>query len=150
MERIHVKGNTYCLKGKQLIPYYVVEEGKCVLFDTGRGTERQAIEDALAEAGLTPVGMILTHMHYDHNENTRYFKERYGIPAAMPRGEAEIIRNEASLKNHLFCFTSGLIRETERLQNLLCPIDRPIEWEENRLDFAGTTFRSEEHTSELQ
>ena len=140
MNRIHVKGNTWVLEAKQLIPYYQVDEKSCVLLDAGKENERADIENTLAEAGLSPVGILLSHMHYDHNENSRYFKEKFGIPVAMPRGEAEICRNEATLKNHLFCFTPGLIAHYPRLQNLICPVDRPIEMDEDSIEFQGATF----------
>ena len=140
MNRIHVKGNTWALEGKQLIGYYQVDEKSCILLDAGKENERADIENTLAEAGLSPVGLILSHMHYDHNENSRYFREKFGIPVAMPRGEAEICRNEATLKNHLFCFTPGLISQYPRLQNLICPVDRPIEMDETQIDFQGATF----------
>jgi glyoxylase-like metal-dependent hydrolase (beta-lactamase superfamily II) len=140
MERIHVKGNTWCLKGRQLVPYYQLDESRCILMDAGRVGDREAIDRALQEAGLTPCGVILTHMHFDHLENVSYFKEKYGIPAAMPRGEAEICRNARSLKNHLYCFTPGILSETPRLQDLICSIERPIEFEEEELSFQGATF----------
>lgn len=140
MERIHIKGNTCCLKGRHLLPYYQVNENECILLDAGHRQDREKLEDALKALGLRPVGIILTHMHYDHNENTRYFREKYGIPVCMPRLEAEICRSSLSLKNHLFCFPMGLIEKTERLQNLICPVDRPIEWEEESIELAGVTF----------
>lgn len=140
MELTCVKGNTWCLHGRQLIPVYRTDHKHCILFDPGRSNERTEIEAALDQAGLTPVGVMLTHMHYDHNENTKYFREKYGIPAAMPRGEADICRNEASLKNHLFNFTMGMVRQTARLQNLITPIERVIELGETQVDFQGASF----------
>lgn len=130
MERIHLKGNTHCLKGRHLLPYYQIDGEHCILLDAGHRQDREKLEQALQDLGLKPVGILLTHMHYDHHENTRYFREKYGIPVAMPRIEAEICRSTASLKNHLFCFPYGLIAQTTRLQNLICPVDRPIEQEE--------------------
>lgn len=140
MERIHVKGNTYCLKGRHLLPYYQLDDKYCILLDTGRRQDREKVEEALQALGLRPVGIILTHMHYDHHENTRYFRDKYGIPVAMPRIEAEICRSSVTLKNHLFCFSFGLIEQTERLQNLICPVDRPIEGEEDSITVAGIPF----------
>lgn len=140
MERICIKGNTWCLTGRQMIPYYQVDDNHCILIDPGKESDREPIAKALEEAGLTPIGILLTHMHYDHHVNTGYFKEKYGIPAAMPRGEAEICRNQATLKNHLFCFTPGLIATTPRLYELVCPIEQPIEMEETVCVFQGVEF----------
>ncbi len=140
MERVTVKGNTSYLKGRQLIPLYQVDETRCILIDPGRESEREAICAALAREGLSPVGILLTHMHYDHHVNTGFFRERYGIPAAMSRSEAEICRNRLTLKNHLFNFTPGLIASTPRLSDLVCEIDRVIEVEETRISFQGAEF----------
>ncbi len=140
MERKQVKGNTWCLVDKQLIPYYKLNDRQCILLDAGKSSNRESIERIMEEEGLEIVGIVLTHMHYDHNENTRYFKEKYHVPVAMPRGEAEICRNERSLKNHLFCFTPGLIHDVERLQNLVCPVDINIETEDTKVIVAGVSF----------
>ena len=140
MEHVKVKGNTWYLLGRQLIPYYQVDDAHCILLDTGRVSERNDIVKTLEDLGLTPVGIILSHMHYDHHENTRFFKEKYGIPAAMPRGEAEICSTALALKNHLFCFSPGLISKTERLYNLICSIEYPIEREEKEISFQGANF----------
>lgn len=140
MERIHVLGNTWCLGARQLIPYYQVDESSCILLDGGRVSEREALVAALEAAGLRPIGILLTHMHYDHHENTRWLKERYGIPAAMSRGEADICRSAVTLKNHLFNFTPGLIGSTRRLQDLICPIDEVFEAEAGTFVFQGVPF----------
>ena len=140
MERIHVLGNTWCLNGRQLIPYYQVDEHTCILLDGGRVSEREAIAAALEETGLRPVGIILTHMHFDHNENTKWLKERYGIPAAMSRGEADICRSAVTLKNHLFNFTPGVIASTQRLQDIICPIEYPLDADMGTFVFQGVPF----------
>lgn len=140
MERIHVKGNTWCFQGRQLIPYYQIDDRHCILLDSGSSSVREELERALSEADLTPVGIVLTHMHYDHHENTGYFKKKFGIPAAMQRYEAEICQNAITLKNHLFCFSPGMIAQYERLNSLICPIERLIELEETEITFQGVKF----------
>ncbi len=89
-------------------------------------SSRGRLRRPLAQAGLTPVGVLCTHMHYDHHETTRYFRETYGAKTCLPQLEADIVRSEESLKNHLFNFTMGMIRTIPRLQNLVCPVDRVI------------------------
>ena len=91
----------------------------------------------MQEAGLTPVGVVCTHMHYDHHETTRYFRDTYGAQTCLPQLEADIVRCEQSLKNHLFNFTMGMVRTIPRLQNLICPVDRVIAFGETAIDFCG-------------
>lgn len=137
MDLIHVKGSTYYLDGPQLIGLYQLDETRCLLFDPGSGKLRAPLEAALKAHGLTPVGVACTHMHYDHHENTRYFRENYGAETCLPQIEADIVRCEQSLKNHLFNFSMGSIRTIPRLQNLICPVDRVVGLEEKRVELAG-------------
>lgn len=137
MELIQVKGNTYYLDGPQLTGVYRLEDGRCLLFDPGSGKLRAPIEEALGKAGLTPAGVVLTHMHYDHHENSRYFREKYGAAVVLPQLEADIVRCEQSLKNHLFNFTMGLIRSTKRLQSLICPDAQAIPLGQTQAEVAG-------------
>lgn len=140
MELKQIKGNTWYLEGAQLIPLYKVDEGHCILIDSGRSGDRTGMLAALKEAGLTPVGVIGTHMHYDHHENDSFLREKFGLKVALPLGEAEICRSRATLKNHLFNFSPGLIASQERLKNLICVTDRPIMPEETEIEFQGARF----------
>ena len=140
MELRQVKGNTWYLEGAQLIPLYKVDETHCILLDSGRSGDRTGILAALEQAKLTPVGIIGTHMHYDHHENDSFFRKKFGLEVALPLGEAEICRSRATLKNHLFNFSPGLIATQERLKNLICVIDRPILPEEAEITFQGANF----------
>ena len=141
MKRIHVKGNTWVLEGPQLVGLYQIDESTCLLLDPGSTKLQGEIEAALAQAGLTPVGVLCTHMHYDHHETTRYFRETYGAQTCLPQLEADIVRSEESLKNHLFNFTMGMIRTIPRLQNLVCPVDRVIAFGETELVFCGVPLQ---------
>lgn len=141
MKRIHVKGNTWVLEGPQLVGLYQIDESTCLLLDPGSTKLQGEIEAALSQAGLTPVGVLCTHMHYDHHESTRYFRETYGAQTCLPQLEADIVRSEESLKNHLFNFTMGMIRTIPRLQNLVCPVDRVIAFGETELVFCGVPLQ---------
>lgn len=137
MTLTNVTGNTWVLEGPQLVGVYQIDEKTCLLLDPGSTKLRAGIEEALSAAGLTPVGVVCTHMHYDHHETSKYFRETYGAQVCLPQLEADIVRNEESLKNHLFNFTMGMIRTIPRLQNLICPVDRVIGLEEGEIDFCG-------------
>lgn len=140
MTLTNVKGNTWVLEGPQLIGLYVINNTQCVILDPGSGKLQTPLEETIRAAGWTPVGVICTHMHYDHHEGTRYFREKYGALSCLPQLEADIVRNEQSLKNHLFNFPMGLIRTYPRLQALIGPVDRVIEFGETAIDFCGARF----------
>ena len=140
MEWLHVKGNTWALAGDQLVGVYILSPDCCVLFDPGSSKLREPVENALRDRGLTPAWVLCTHMHYDHHETSRYFRETCGARVCLPQLEAEIVRCEQSLKNHLFNFPMGLVRTDRRLQNLICPVDRVIAFGEETVTLEGVEF----------
>ena len=140
MQLTNVKGNTWVWEGPQLVGVYQISDKTCLLLDPGSTKLREGVEEALSAAGLTPVGVICTHMHYDHHETSKYFRQTYGAQVCLPQLEADIVRSEESLKNHLFNFTMGMIRTVPRLQNLVCPVDRVIGLGETEIDFCGVTL----------
>lgn len=93
MKLSQIKGNTWVLEGLELMPLYKVDDSHCVLFDTGLQSERQELAETLDAAGLTPVGILCTHTHWDHSINNFWLRERYGCPIAMTPGEAALCAN---------------------------------------------------------
>ena len=141
MKLTNVKGKTWVLDGPQLVGVYQLDDTRCLLLDPGSWKLIAPIETALKEAGWTPVGVACTHMHYDHHESSRYFQETYGAAVCLPQLEADIVRNEESLKNHLFNFTMGMIRTIPRLQHLVCPVDRVIGLDEDTVELCGAELK---------
>lgn len=141
MKLTNVKGKTWVLDGPQLVGVYQLDDTCCLLLDPGSWKLIAPIETALKEVGWTPVGVACTHMHYDHHESARYFQETYGAAVCLPQLEADIVRNEESLKNHLFNFTMGMIRTIPRLQHLVCPVDRVIGLDEDTVELCGAELK---------
>ena len=136
-----VKGATWVWTGPQAVGLVRVDDTHCILLDPGSAKLFGAMEADLTAAGLIPVGVLCTHMHYDHHESTQAIRRTYGAAVCLPQGEADIVRSAQSLKNHLFCFSMGLVQNTPRLQNLIGPVDRVITYGENTVDFCGVPFR---------
>jgi len=134
-----VKGNTYVLEGWELLPLYKTDDSHCILLDTGLKTEREEIDASLLEYGLTPVGILNTHAHTDHVMNNRHFREKYAIPAALPRGEAALCSSPPTLKCYYYMFSPAIVHGFERdmLQKDIIPIGP----EDGPFTFAGVTFR---------
>lgn len=136
-----ILGNTWCLSGHQLIPFYRTDSHHCILMDTGVQALRGEIQEALEENGLTPIGLLCTHTHFDHFGNARYFSEQYGCPVALPLGEAEICRTQASVKSHLYVYSAGQVEQDPELSQLPCLVDHVIRPEETDTLFRGVRFR---------
>ncbi len=134
-------GNTGYLDGHQLIGLYLTDSAHCVLLDCGPASLRDPIEGALAEADLTPVGVLCTHTHFDHFGNAAYFQTKYTIPIALPFGEAELCRTWPAIKSHLYAYTAGQIMSDPELRGLPCTVDRIIMPEQSDFLFCGVRFR---------
>lgn len=98
MKLTQVKGSTWVLEANELIPLYLLDDRRCILLDSGLGKEREEIESALLDAGLTPAGILCSHAHVDHCANNRYFQEKYHIPVALTAPEAGMCSSILNLK----------------------------------------------------
>ncbi|HOF54827.1 MAG TPA: MBL fold metallo-hydrolase [Prolixibacteraceae bacterium] len=81
------------------------ESGECLIVDAGFyfPGEKEEITAFIAEAGLTPVGLINTHCHFDHLMGVEYLRKKYGIPFSCPFGE-EYWLSRASKQAAMFGF----------------------------------------------
>lgn len=111
MEFLQIKGNTWGLYGPELIPVYLLGEGKCILMDTGFPDEREKLESALKEHQLEPRGILCTHAHIDHIGSGAYFQKKYDIPLVMSCGEAGILCNLLNGKAYRMTVTPQECRE---------------------------------------
>ena len=139
MELIQVKGNTWVADGVELIPFYKVDDHRCILLDSGLVSERKALEEALAQAGLTPIGILCSHAHVDHCANNGYFQEKLGIPVALTAPEAGMCSGILNLKCYFLTLPPSIVeRESGCMVHtpdiLIPPKDGPF-------SFCGVDFR---------
>lgn len=140
MQLIPIKGNTYVLEDWQYIPLYMVDAHRCILLDTGDLSQRHAIEETLSAHGLTPVGILGTHVHTDHSPNHRYFQEKYRIPVALSAGEAGLCVTQLNLKAYFFMLPIGQINSEDEVRDMELVADRVILPGETELEFCGVRF----------
>ena len=134
-------GNTWYLDDWQIIPLYKTSEDTCVLLDSGLRSQRDLIERTLARNGLTPVGILGSHVHGDHSANHRYFQQKYHIPVALSAGEAGIAVSPLNLKAYYFYMLHPQAPMTDAKESdLLVEADRIIMPSETQVDFCGATF----------
>ena len=69
------------------------ENGECVIVDPGCETDRERarVDGYIAEEGLRPVCILLTHVHFDHVLSLGWFASKYGIPAVMGAADTGLI-----------------------------------------------------------
>ena len=138
MNLTQVKGNTWVLEGWELIPFYKVDESRCILLDTGLVSEREDLEQSLLAAGLTPIGILGSHVHTDHSINHSYFRNKYHLPVALPVGEAGLCATMLNLKAYLFMLSSATARA--EVSDMVCPTDLYLDTKDGPVEFCGEVF----------
>ena len=98
MKLTQVKGNTWVAEGGELIPFYKLEDGRCILLDTGLFREREELDQSLRQAGLTPAAILCSHTHVDHSGGATWFQEKYRLPVAVTAGEAAVVHSRLNLR----------------------------------------------------
>lgn len=78
-----VAANTYICR--------TVVPGACFLIDPG--LDREAIETALDETGLTPLAVFCTHGHFDHLGSAEYFRRKHGIDVHLHEADEKVARS---------------------------------------------------------
>jgi len=139
MKLTQVKGNTWVLEGDQLIPLYKLDDRRCILLDSGLKEEREEIEAALTQAGLTPVGILCSHVHTDHAGNNRWFQERRGVSVALTAPEAGMCSNLLAMK----CYFVLLFTQTveEQAGHIIHTPDVIIPAQDGPFSFCGAEFQ---------
>ena len=138
---IHVKGNTWCLKGTTNIPVYFLDKQNVVIFDSGYKDERTRpyLDALISEENLTVRSAIGSHAHYDHIGNHLYLKEKYGTEIILPELEAALAYNYM-----MFSPVYGQYAKKE-LQNIFSEMtikpDRVIPQESKTFDIDGRVFK---------
>ncbi len=78
-----------------MVKAFAVRGEKTVLIDTGMPENRDLLLQKLREHGIQPAEIslvIVTHGHYDHFGNARYFQETVGAKILVHQADAEAIR----------------------------------------------------------
>ena len=109
MNLTHIKGNTWVIEASQLIPLYRLDDGRCVLLDTGLPGEREELDETLRSNRLTPARVLCSHAHVDHCANNRYFQEKYGTKVALTFPEAGMCSTPLTLKCYFLTLSPGTV-----------------------------------------
>lgn len=72
--------------------YIVAREGATEVAVIDPGDAPETVLGLLADRGLTPAGVLVTHGHFDHLGAVRGVAEAAGVEVWMPRGEADELR----------------------------------------------------------
>ena len=138
MELKQIKGSTWVLEGMELIPLYKLDEHRCILLDTGYAEEAEELEQALADAGLTPVGLLCSHVHPDHYGNSLMLQEKYRTAIALSREEAGLLTDWLTMK--CYYLTLPLDMVIERNSSMAMAPDVVLPREDGVVEFCGVPF----------
>ena len=139
MELRQIKGNTWVAEAMEYIPFYKLDDSRCILLDTGLLEEREELEQALLSQGLRPVGVLSSHAHVDHCANSGYFQKKYGTKIALTAPEAAMCANILTLKCYFLTLPPDMVaRESS------CMVHTPdviIPPEDGSFSFCGAQFQ---------
>jgi hydroxyacylglutathione hydrolase len=100
--------------------YLLAGQSGLILVDTGRSRRWPALERGLADAGVGRLdALVLTHAHFDHAENARRLRDRFGAAVIVHESESGFLeRGDAPLPAGSVLATRFF---TRRLRRLLQP-----------------------------
>lgn len=110
-----VRVNTYII---------IAPSGNCVIVDPGcLGEKEEAyLTKYLSDNNLTPVGLWLTHQHFDHVFGVAYVVRKYGLKPLCMRGDEAWQEMNARECEKFRCYMSGDVEV-----NFTYPIERYVE-----------------------
>ncbi len=111
MELTHILGNTWAIQADELIPFYKLDDHRCILLDSGLPNEREQLEATLQENSLLPVGILCSHAHVDHCANNRYLQQKYHTQVALTAPEAGMCSSLLALKCYFLTLTAQEVEE---------------------------------------
>ena len=81
----------YCIEGRGFSSntYILENNGEAFIFDPS--AKEKEISDVLDRSGAKPVGIILTHGHFDHTLTLSEVRERYKIPVMIHTLDNEML-----------------------------------------------------------
>lgn len=138
MELTQVKGNTWVAEGMELIPFYQLDQSRCVLLDTGLPEDREELEAALLDRGLTPAGVLCSHAHIDHCASNAYFQKKYGTQIAFTAPEAGMCANLLTLKCYFLTLPPDLV--AQRAAHMVHVPDVILPEADGPFSFCGASF----------
>ena len=107
---------------------------ECVVIDPGVDAF-DGVRAAVAEHGLTPVGVLLTHGHIDHVASATRVADEWGVPAWSHAADRELLTDPGA---GLGPESAGLLAQVLGDVRLAEPAD--LRFFETGLDVAGLTF----------
>lgn len=145
MKLNHVLGSTWVIEGSGLMGLYRLDENRCILLDSGEVFEREELARLLDSHGLTPIGVLCSHVHVDHSINNGWLRERYGTLAAVPAGEVQITRTPVAMKAYFYSAPPNAL--AKEFAGMASPVDALIPWDARTpwmdcvFSFCGVDFR---------
>lgn len=75
--------------------YLVIKDGKCIIIDPGNyyDNENAEIKNFIEDNSLSPLFILITHVHIDHVLGIKYLSDEYSIDTYIPKSELDFHNN---------------------------------------------------------
>ena len=112
------------------------ETHECVIIDCGAFTpeEQQDVIDYIKSEGLTPVHLLCTHGHLDHNFGIDAMNKAFGLKLELHRGDERMVRELREQAESLF---GMIINFTPQIEGFLAANDE-VSFGNHRLKVIAT------------
>lgn len=89
--------NVYQISKKGTNFYLIEENNQFLMVDSGTPNQSKNIEKVLLKNNINPKDIkyiIITHAHYDHAGNAKYFKDKYNTKIIIGKDDEEMLINQ--------------------------------------------------------
>ena len=140
MEFKQVVGNTYVIDANAgTLVFYKTGEHEGILIDTGYAKQdREPLVQLFELSGIRPIGIIISHTHYDHAGNAEFLKYRYHCPILASLAEAGTASSVMAYRCAYPAMTPGEI--DDMLGDQCYTVDQVIMPNQRIANFCGVPF----------
>ncbi len=135
-----VLGNTWVIESWAMIPLYKLDEGRCILLDSGISHQREALDAFLRSQGLTCAAILGSHAHMDHAGNHAHLQKTQGAKIALSLGEAGALASVLAMSQGVYNLSPGQVAQRPTMGDIACGADILIMPEDREVVIEGAVF----------
>lgn len=108
------KMKIHCIEGKGFSSntYILEHNGEAFVFDPSAGTGE--ISECISRLGVSPIGIILTHGHFDHTLSLSALRKKYSVPVLIHEDDNEMLTDSGKNAGRPLLFRDFICSPAEK------------------------------------